>query len=70
MHSDQSESDKDLSPMKQRPYLVSSDSELESYDDTLSRFGKEPASGKPFTKKGMSHKRMPKRIPQEHQGIV
>ena len=73
MHSDQSESDKDISPTKQRPHFLLSDNDLESYDDTSSRYDKEPPSGKSSMKTGISHKRMPsvpKIVPQKHKGIV
>ena len=40
---------------------------LGSYD-TSSSCGKEPASGRPYKKKGMPQKK--KRIPHKHKGIV
>ena len=37
--------------MKQKSHILSTDSDLES-SDTSSNCGKEPASGRPFKKKG------------------
>ena len=67
-----SESDEDIPPRKQKSHTLSSDSDVESYD-TSSRCGKEPASGRPYKKKGMPHEKissLPKRIPDEQKGIV
>ena len=55
MHSDQSESDEDIPPMKEISNFVSSDSDLESYD-VSSRRGREPASGRLFMRIGTSPK--------------
>ena len=71
LHPVQSESE-DIPLSKQRSYYVSSDSDLESYDIS-SRRGKEPASGRRYKKKGISHKMTPSfstRISQEYKGIV
>ena len=67
-----SESDEDISSMKRIPPYISSDSDLESYDVSSGR-GKEPASGRPYKKKGISHKMtssLHKRIPQKYKDIV
>ena len=71
LHPVQSESE-DIPLSKRRSHYVSSDSDLESYDVSRGR-GKEPASGKLYKKKGISHKithSLPKRILQEYKGIV
>ena len=72
MHSDQSESDEDIPPMKEISNFISSDSDLESYD-VSSRRGREPASGRLFMRIGTSPKMtpsFPKIKPQEQRGIV
>ena len=72
LHFDQSESDEDISPRKKVPNLVSYDSDLESYD-VSSRHGKEPASGRPFTRKEIPSKMppsFPTRAQQKQNGIV
>ena len=73
LHSDQSESDEDISCSKQRSHYVSSDNDLESYDIS-SRCGKEPVYERPYKKKRISHKVTPSlpsiRIPKEHKSIV
>ena len=64
-------SDEDISSMKRIHPYISSDSDLES-DDVSSGRGKEPASGRPYKKKGISHKMTPsllKSIPQEYKSI-
>ena len=66
-----SESDEDILSRKKRSHIVSSDSDLESYD-VSSEYSKESASRRPH-KKGISQKMilsLPKIMPQEHKGIV
>ena len=68
---DESEFYEDVSPRKRIPNFISSDSE-KSYDGS-SRRGKEPASGRPFIKKGTSPKTtlsFIKTIHHEQKGIV
>ena len=68
-----SESDEDIPSRNEITHTVSSDSDLESYD-VSSKFGKKPASRRPYRKKKETSHTMipslPKRIPQAHQDMV
>ena len=58
----------DVPPRKENSHYVSSDSDLESYD-VSSGCDKEPVSGRPCKKEGISYKMTPSSS-QQHKGIV